>query len=245
MAFTVTVLGSATPYPRPDAPCSGYLLRSGSTAIWADAGPGTLAALQEHVSLAELDGIWISHLHADHVADLLPTVYALLFADLPPRRPIPLYGPPGTAERVSAFLSNVGRAPVEEAFAVHELHDGHSARVGELTLTSLAVAHGFPAFGVRITDGARTFAYSGDTGPCPALAALADGANLFLCEADSIEPSAEHLTPAEAGLAAAGAERLVVTHVGHTVSVRDAVRLASEHFSGPVCHAAPRTVFEV
>ncbi|MBB1160142.1 MULTISPECIES: MBL fold metallo-hydrolase [Amycolatopsis] len=245
MAFTVTVLGSATPYPRPDAPCSGYLVRHEDTAIWLDAGPGTLAALQEHVSPAELDAIWISHLHADHVADLLPAVYALLFADLTPRRPIPLYGPPGTAARISAFLSNTGRAPIEEAFAVRELHDGHRTRVGGLRLETVAVSHGFPAFGVRITDGERTFAYSGDTGPCSALSTLAKGTDLFLCEADSIEPSAEHLTPAEAGRAAAGAARLVLTHLGHTVTPRDAVRLAAEHFPGPVAYAAPRTVFRV
>ncbi|WP_328607663.1 hypothetical protein OG943_00515 [Amycolatopsis sp. NBC_00345] len=41
MAFTVTVLGSATPYPRPGNPCSGYLLGHGATKIWLDAGPGT------------------------------------------------------------------------------------------------------------------------------------------------------------------------------------------------------------
>ena len=97
MAFTVTVLGSATPYPRPGNPCSGYLIRHGATRIWLDAGPGTLAALQEHTTPDELDAVWVSHLHADHVADLLPAVYALLFADLPPRKPIPLHGPPGTA----------------------------------------------------------------------------------------------------------------------------------------------------
>jgi ribonuclease BN (tRNA processing enzyme) len=245
MAFTVTVLGSATPYPRPDNPCSGYLLRHGATKIWLDAGPGTLAALQEHTAPDELDAVWVSDLHADHVADLLPAVYALLFADLPPRKPIPLYGPPGTAARLSAFLSNTGRAPIEQAFAVHELHDGHRARVGDLELTSVAVAHGFPAFGLRATDGTRTLAYSGDTGPCDALTKLADGADLFLCEADSDEPSAVHLTPAEAGRVATGAARLLLTHVGHTITARDAVAQAAEHFPGPVVYAAPRTVFGV
>ncbi|MFI5609782.1 MBL fold metallo-hydrolase [Amycolatopsis sp. NPDC051903] len=245
MAFTLTVLGNATPYPRPGNPCSGYLVRHGTSKIWVDAGPGTLAALQEHTSPDELDAVWVSHLHADHVADLLPAVYALLFADLRPRPPIPLYGPPGTAARISAFLSNTGRAPIEQAFAVHELHDGHRARVGDLRLTSVAVDHGFPAFGLRITDGRRTLAYSGDTGPCPALTRLADGADLFLCEADGSEPSTVHLTPAEAGRAAAGAARLVLTHMSHTVTPRDAVTQAATHFPGPVAYATPRAVFGV
>ena len=41
-ALTLTVLGSATPYPTADNPCSGYLLTHGRTRVWVDAGSGTL-----------------------------------------------------------------------------------------------------------------------------------------------------------------------------------------------------------
>ncbi|GAA1111897.1 hypothetical protein ACFQXA_24170 [Nocardiopsis composta] len=64
----LTVLGSASPYARPGNPCSGYLVRHGGTALW-------------------LDAIWLSHLHADHAADLLTAYYALLYADLEPPGP--------------------------------------------------------------------------------------------------------------------------------------------------------------
>ena len=62
----LTILGTATPYPRPDNPCSGYLVQHGITSIWMDAGTGTLAELQRHIPLDRLDAIWISHAHADH-----------------------------------------------------------------------------------------------------------------------------------------------------------------------------------
>ena len=74
-ALQFTVLGCATPYPAVGNPCSGYLVASGATRIWMDAGSGTLGPLQEHARLDELDAIWISHLHADHCADLL-TAYS-------------------------------------------------------------------------------------------------------------------------------------------------------------------------
>ena len=70
MSTSLTVLGS-TPYPRPGEPCSGYLIRSQQAAVWVDCGSGTFAALQEHVDPADLDAIWLSHLHPDHCADLL------------------------------------------------------------------------------------------------------------------------------------------------------------------------------
>ncbi|MFG2643510.1 MBL fold metallo-hydrolase [Streptomyces sp. NPDC048370] len=248
----LTVLGSATPYPSVDNPCSGYLVSSGDTRIWMDAGTGTLGPLQRHVRLDALDAVWISHLHADHSADLLTAYYGLLYADIRLAAPIPLYGPPGIADRLAGFLTNTpDRSPVESAFAVTELYDGHQAAVGSLRLTSRAVAHGIPAFAVRVEAAGGSLAYSGDTAPCPSLTQLAEGCGALLCEADSADVPAEgeqvHHTPEDAGdtARAAGAGRLIVTHVGRSLSPREAVARASTRFDGPVDHAAPGASFTV
>ncbi|MGW1126601.1 MBL fold metallo-hydrolase [Streptomyces sp. NPDC002526] len=248
----LTVLGSATPYASVDNPCSGYLVSSGGTRVWVDAGSGTLAQLQRHVRLDEVDAIWISHLHADHSADLLTAYYAALFADIRLAAPIPLYGPPGIADRLAHFLSNTStRSPVESAFAVHELDDGHQARVGTLTLTSRAVAHGIPAFAVRIETEGRSLVYSGDTAPCVNLTRLAEGCDVLLCEAESDQAPTEgeqvHHTPEDAGdtAGAARAGRLIVTHVGRFLTPQQAVARASARFDGPVAYAAPGAVFSI
>lgn len=248
----LTVLGCATPYPSADNPCSGYLVSSGDTRIWMDAGSGTLGALQRHVRLDELDAIWISHLHADHCADLLTAYYGALYADIDLAAPIPLYGPPGIADRLAGFLTNTPvRSPVESAFAVTELHDGHQATVGSLELTSRAVSHGIPAFAVRIEAAGRTLAYSGDTAPCASLTELAEGCDVLLCEAESAQPPAEdepvHHTPEDTGdtASATGAGRLIVTHVGRFLTPRQAVARSSARFGGPVDYAAPDAAFPV
>ncbi|MFG2720848.1 MBL fold metallo-hydrolase [Streptomyces sp. NPDC048416] len=248
----LTVLGSATPYASVDNPCSGYLVSGGGTRVWVDAGSGTLAGLQRHARLDEVDAIWISHLHADHSADLLTAYYAALFADIRLSAPIPLYGPPGIADRLAHFLTNgPTRSPVESAFAVHELHDGHRARVGAFTLTSRAVAHGVPAFAVRIESEGRSLVYSGDTAPCAGLTRLAEGCDVLLCEAESDhapgEGSQVHHTPEDTGdtAAAARAGRLIVTHVGRFLTPEQAVARASARYAGPVDYAAPGATFPV
>ncbi|MEV0847783.1 MBL fold metallo-hydrolase [Streptomyces sp. NPDC049954] len=266
--LTLTVLGSATPYALVDNPCSGYLVSGGGARVWVDAGSGTLAQLQRHVRLDELDAIWISHLHADHSADLLTAYYAALFADIRLPAPIPLYGPPGIADRLAHFLTNgASRSPVESAFAVGELHDGHRARVGGLTLTSGAVAHGMPAFALRVETGtpaglptgtgtpggrSRSLVYSGDSAPCARLTSLAEGCDALLCEAESAEAPAGdeervHHTPEDTGetARAAGAGRLIVTHVGRFLTPEQAVARASARFDGPVDYAAPGAVFTI
>jgi ribonuclease BN (tRNA processing enzyme) len=249
MDLTLTVLGCATPYPSTDNPCSGYLVSHGDTRVWMDAGTGTLGPLQRHTRLEDLDAIWISHLHADHSADLLTAYYALLFADVS-RPPVPLYGPPGIADRLAGFLTNGPvRSPIEEAFEIIELHDGHQAAVGSLRLTTAAVEHGIPAFGVRIESENRSLTYSGDTAACHSLVDLARGADLLLCEAESAEktPDMAHHTPEDAGETAsqAGAGRLVVTHVGRFLTPQEAVTRASARYAGQIDHAAPGTTFRI
>ncbi|MEU1866812.1 MBL fold metallo-hydrolase [Streptomyces gardneri] len=244
----ITVLGSATPYPRPGNPCSGHLVEGGGVRVWVDAGTGTLAELQRHVALGEVDAVWISHLHADHSADLLTAYYALLYAGLDVSVPLPLFGPAGIADRLAGFLTNgPERSPVEQAFAVEELYDGHVAAVGGLTLRSRAVEHAGPdAFALRVeSESGLSFVYSGDCEPCPSLVELARGCDLFVCEADGEVPG--HHSAAQAGrsAAAAGVGRLVVTHVGSGVEPDEAVALAAAEFPGPVAHADPGARFEV
>lgn len=247
----LTVLGSATPYPSADNPCSGYIVSSGSTNLWLEAGGGTLGPLLQHVRLEDLDAIWVSHLHADHSADLLTTFYALLFADVH-RPPIPLFGPPGIADRLAHYLTNgPTRAPIESAFEIHELYDHHTAKVGNLHLTSRAVSHGIPAFAVRIATPTTSLAFSGDTAPCASLTELAADCDALLCESESDRAPEHdqqvHHTPEDTGATAAAARagRLIITHVGRFLTPADAITRAGSNFPGPIDYAAPGSNFEV
>lgn len=214
----LTILGTATPYPRPDNPCSGYLLQHGATSVWVDAGTGTLAELQRHVSLDRLDAIWISHAHADHTADLLTAFYALRFADLARRPAIPLIGPPGLVDRMVGFLGHRSEALVPEVFEVTEMRGWQDRVIGDLALGWGPLDHGVPAFGLRVEAGGSVFAYSGDSAYCESLVELAEGADLFLCEAGASQhppDGAVHCTPEDAARLAreAGVARLVLTHI--------------------------------
>lgn len=246
----LTVLGSATPYPSVDNPCSGYLVSSGDTHLWMDAGTGTLAQLQRYTRLDQLAAIWISHLHADHCADLLTAYYGALYADIHLAAPIPLYGPPGITDRLAHFLTNTStRSPIESAFQVHELHDGHQTHIGPLTLTTRAVAHGITAFAVRIQAEGKSLVYSGDTAPCANLAGLAADCDVLLCEADSPADPADgekvHHTPEDAGATAHSARtrQLIVTHVSRFLTPQEAVTRAATRYNGPISHASPGSNF--
>ncbi len=173
MPLSLTVLGTASPHPEPGRPCSGYLLRGGGAEVWVDAGPGTFAELQRHTDPARLTAIWISHLHADHNADLLAAVYGFAYGGLTPPAPIPVYAPRECALRIAGFFGQRDLGFLRGILDFRPLYDGHTVRHWNLRLRTRAVSHGIEAYGLRAESQGKVFAYSGDTGPCEALAELA------------------------------------------------------------------------
>ncbi|MGW4565063.1 MBL fold metallo-hydrolase [Streptomyces sp. NPDC004561] len=242
MPLTLTVLGAASPHPGPDRPCSGYLLSGGGAEVWVDAGPGTFAALQRHTDPARLTAIWISHLHADHSADLLSAAYAFAFGGMTPAAPVPVYAPQDCARRLAGFFGRADSDFLKGVFDFRPLYDGHDVRHWNLRLTARAVAHDTEAYGLRAECQGSVLAYSGDSGPCAALGELALHADLFLCEADiHAHRGGEqvHLTPEDAGRIALGARvrALLVTHVGPTLT-REAAAARAAVASGRPARSA-------
>ncbi|MFI6827014.1 MBL fold metallo-hydrolase [Kribbella sp. NPDC050241] len=233
------MLGTAAPYPQPDRPCSGYLLRAGGAQVWVDAGPGSLAELLRHTTLAELDAVWLSHLHLDHIGDLLNAYYALAYGELPARSPLPVYAPAELGARLAGFFAQPDPGVFSDVLDLRPLSDGHQVQLRDLQLTSRAVEHGCEAYALRAESSGHTFVYSGDCAPCPALDAIAADADLLLCEANDPYPTAVHHTPFQAGDLAhrTNTKHLVVTHVGPLLDRTHATDEAADSFGGPTTTA--------
>ncbi|MEF2976411.1 MBL fold metallo-hydrolase [Subtercola sp. YIM 133946] len=168
----LTVLGTATPYPRPGNACSGYLLQSkigeNTTSLWLDAGTGTLAELQRHLALTDLDAIFVSHRHADHTADLLVAYYALRFSALRPHGRIRVFGPEALVDRLAEFLGPDALPALHEVFEFVELSGWGEAVVGDLALSWGPVAHGVPAFALTVVGPAAPGPVASGAAPGPA-----------------------------------------------------------------------------
>lgn len=243
----LTVLGTASHYPTPASPCSGYLLEHGATSVWVDAGPGTLAELQRHSDLTGLDAVWISHAHADHTADLLPLYYALAFGDLPAREPLPVFGPPDLRDRLLGFFGAGAARDLDRVFAFQSLADRAGAVIGGLRLAWEPVEHDVPAWALRAQAGGASLLYTGDAVLSPGLAAFAAGCDVLLAEAGADRADGSHLTPEDAGTLAtrARAGRLLLTHLALGLEPADAIARASTHFGGPVTAARSGDVVSV
>ena len=76
------VLGSSGTWPNAGIATSGYLVRHDGFNLYMDAGTGTLANLQKHIAIEDVDAIVVSHEHPDHFVDLYPFFYAWHYGEL-------------------------------------------------------------------------------------------------------------------------------------------------------------------
>lgn len=218
------VLGSCGGWPEPGRASSGYLLEHDGTRVVVDLGYATLPRLLEELASPAgdgLDAVVVTHAHADHVVDLHGLFRARWFARRGAPR-IPLYAPDGVLG-VLAGLEGGDAAAVAAVFDAHPLPAG-AYQVGPFRVESWALPHHVPDAGVRLSAPGLTVAFTGDTGPHPALADVGRDADLYVVEATDrhqqpgVPPGppgpALDLTAHQAGqvAAAAGARRLLLTH---------------------------------
>ena len=215
----LTVIGCSPAWPNPAGAQSGYLF-DGPGRLLLDCGPGVLSRLREGEGWPRVDAVAITHFHLDHWGDLIPWIFGASYG---PGRDAPrpqLWLPPGGAGTLRAFGRQLAFADaIEHVFDVEEYDEGKAFTAGGFTVTPVRLAHYDElTFGLRVTDGEHTIAYTGDTAPTPSLTELAQDADVFLCEATLARSEAGkdrgHLSAEEAIEAAhsAGARRLIVIH---------------------------------
>lgn len=224
MTSRLVVLGSCGAWPEPGGACSGYLLEHDGYRVVLDLGYGTLSRLLEalgSIAADGLDAVVVTHHHPDHMVDL----HALFRARWFGRRgapPLPLFSTREVFD-VLVALEDGDDGELRQVLELHPLPSG-PYELGPFELTSVPLPHFVPNAGVRLASSDVTVAYTGDTGPDPALSELGRDADLYVVESTGRDQQAStppstttprmHLRPTEAGEAAAGAHarRLLLTH---------------------------------
>lgn len=241
--LAVQVLGSGGPDANDARASSGYILWiDGEARLLVDAGGGVFVRFGEAKAKFEtLDAIAITHLHADHVADLVALLKSGFFSER--KQPLPLIGPTGGGffpamsdymrslfdpehgayRYLSGYLDGSGgfvKAAVTEASTDPAKQDV-VFKNDRFQVTSVGVRHGpVPALGFLVEVGGRRIAFSGDqNGENPEFAALIKDADLLIMD-HAVPEKADrvagwlHARPSEIGklAAEAGVGKLILSH---------------------------------
>jgi len=236
----LTVLGSGTAVPSLERCSSGYLLRTPGFAALVDCGNGVLRQLlRTRQPYAELDAVFITHTHADHVADLVPLLHALNLLDPPRTLPLHLFGPPGIVDFVERCVLPVSSSPTSYDVRIAEVEA--SSHFCDATVITSPTVHTRSTASVayRFEVCGHVIVLSGDADTDPSLARLAYGADLLIldCSFPNALKTAGHLCAGECGRLAhmAQVHTVVLSHL-YPTSVPDAVRVEEcrEHFAGEI-----------
>lgn len=250
----LTIVGCSGSYPGPHSPASCYLVETDDAAgrtwrVVLDLGSGALGALHRYVDPLAVDAVLLSHLHADHCLDLAGYYVLRKYHPQGPQPRIPVWGPEGTADRMARAYDLPTDPGMRHEFDFREW--AGPVQLGPLTVEPVPVSHPVPAFGLRVSAGGATFAYTGDTGPCVELEELARDVDLLLAEASfrstDDNPPDLHLTGADGGRVAklARARRLVLTHVPPWYDPAGQLAEAAAEYGGPIELAVPGAVYEL
>ena len=218
----LTVVGCSPAWPNPGGAQSGYLV-NGTGTVLLDCGPGVLTRLRLRDGWPKVDAIVITHFHLDHWGDLVPWVWGSMYlqgrGDAPARAS--LWLPPDGIALLEELGGRLGFPDMfERTFGTHEYTPGEPFMAADHEVVATRVPHyRLDAYSLRVSDGGRTLAYSGDSGPSDALVESARDADLFLCEATLLRGELDgeprgHLSIDEAldAFERSGAKRLLVTH---------------------------------
>jgi ribonuclease BN (tRNA processing enzyme) len=194
----LVILGSkGGPAIRPGGPSpTSSLIEIGGRRCVIDCGLGVTRGLVEAgVVLKDLDLIFITHMHSDHVLELGPLLHTAWTTGL--AHPVRIYGPADLMEYWDGFLSSMrydidlriadeGRPDLRDLVEIHLLQEGNVAlEDSSISVSALRVDHPpvVDCFALRFETNGWSVAFSADTNYFPPLAEFAKGCDLLVHEA--------------------------------------------------------------
>ncbi|MBF0181000.1 MAG: MBL fold metallo-hydrolase [Magnetococcales bacterium] len=245
------ILGSGTGIPSLTRNAAGYHLEAGGEQLLIDCGSATLLQLERvGKSFRDLDALFITHVHPDHIGDLIPLIHAMRLPGLNRVKPFTVHGPPGFAEFFARYVVPVAEPPA--AFPWHVVEAPPEWTRNDLVIRSFSTPHSsrFQSRAYRFEWQGACVVFSGDTDDHPELPAFCQEADLLFLECSTLDAGKVdgHLSAGLCGRLArqAGAKRLILTHF-YPIDGPDSLFLdeCRRHYAGPVSLARDLDPFTV
>ena len=196
-------------------------LSAPGVSLLLDCGGSALPAITRAGAADGIDAIAVSHLHGDHFGGIPYLVVQQHFAGR--TRPLVIAGPRDLAGRLRAaeqalYPDFFGKTKVSFEVKVVTL-GAEETSLGGAHVAALPVRHvaGSDPHGIRVRIGQTRISYSGDATWSEHLPRIAEGADLFICEAtnwDTDDPSHIAYKTLMKHRAELDCRRIVLTHLG-------------------------------
>ncbi len=248
----IIITGSGTAVPSNERYSSGVFVENSGIRSMIDFGYGTLHHLLKlNLTYHDIDRIFFTHNHPDHMCDLVPFLFATRYEADPRTSDLEIVGAPGFGAYFDTLMQAYKRWLVPTTYKLQVTEQDEETReYGGLTVTSKKVEHVVLSRGYRFKDtGGKTLVVSGDTDYCEGMIDLGKEADLMILECsvpDSMKVQG-HLTPTECGKLAreANCKKLCLTHFYPVCDLEEVHAACSREYGGELVLAEDLMEFEL
>lgn len=235
------IVGSGTGIPSLRRGSPGLLLISESSKVLIDSGSGTLRRMLEvGITYRDVDLLLYTHIHPDHISDLVPILFACKYSDLPREKDLLCVGGAGFKHFFNKLKKVYGSWIEAQSYhlTIKEISP-KPLSFRDLTIFAKPMAHLPESVGYRIefNDG-KSVAISGDTDYCKNIIDLASEVDLLVLECSfPDEKKVEgHLTPSMAGKIGleSRCKRLLLIHLYPICDQFDILRQCRQTYQGEI-----------
>lgn len=261
-SMSFTTLGTGTCIPLPSRSCPANLLQYKGKNIMVDCGGGALALLAKlGLSVCDLDAIFITHFHVDHISDLPMILQSRVVHEfdacdqkLPlPGRLLTIYGPKGLLDHIKSFEKIYGCLVCPKTCTYRELEPGQIVTSADMMIAPHKVTHTQESMGYSFTAEGKKIVVSGDSAADNILTHLLQDADLAVVECSysdefaALVPFVHHLSPLKIALIAklAGVKHVVATHLYPSADQVDVANIIRSVFDGAVTVASDGQTFSL
>ena len=190
MDLDIVFLGTAGSAPTAARGLPATLIRRGGERLLFDCGEGTQRQLLRSVGLVDLEEIFLTHFHADHVLGLpgILKTFGLRGRDAP----LTIYGPPRLRALLSVLQPLIGRTPFE--LRLVELEPNEELERDGYRIAAFNVRHRVQAYGYALVEDERPGRFDEHAAirlgvtPGPDFGRLQDGEAVTTAAGDEVRP---------------------------------------------------------
>lgn len=250
----ITILGSGTAAPRLNRNMSGYLLEANNNKVLFDTGPGTIRQLLKiKISLLDIEHIFYTHLHNDHINDLPAIIWSNNYGTLR-KKALNLYGPKGFKKYFKILIGKIlNPTKLNYKINIKEMWNNSIIKIpinkinnkkisknnkNIIIIKSIKSKHTDSSISYRIEHNNKSIVYSGDTDYSNEIIDISKNADLLILECSFPDNNKVkgHLTPSLCGKIATKArvKKLVLTHLYPECDKVDVKKECSKKYNGKI-----------